>query len=518
MSWQGGQDMGFGVCGMNFLTGGALITALGGFAVAGWSYVKLALAKLAGLVIVKAEFTGLSAGYVLGDILTRYGPPKFRERVYGLVADYDRELTYCRYFATEELDAKSLFFCRGLRSLFVVPLRSTADKDKDPGSLSVSKGIVITGLRGMIDLEELIQRAGIQATRCYRESTQQMAAVRRFRVERIPGGTEDGHPVTSASLPWYKLPTRRLIGVNPNSVGYIPAQAGSMLNSLAFPVEIDVLEADIRRWMASKAWHHERNLPWKRGVGIHGKPGGGKTSFIRALAADCDMPIFVFSLAELNNTEFLSGWAKLKHYTPCIALFEDFDTVFDKRTNISPQSGLSVSRFPQRGSGSASVSPSGSPTSSDSQTDAKWTSSGFDLPVQFDTLLNCIDGADRSISDGILTVITTNRIERLDPALGGPDDSGRIRPRPGRIDRVIEFKEISREGKRKILNRIAAGLPRVLADFHRELDDCLDPLEMPAVYEFRVSQAALEAYMAGEVEEESDSEIASLALHAWATG
>ena len=39
-------------------------------------------------------------------------------------------------------------------------------------------------------------------------------------------------------------------------------------------------------------------------------------------------------------------------------------------------------------------------------------------PLTFDCLLNCLDGVERS--DGIFTIITTNDIAKVDPALGHP--------------------------------------------------------------------------------------------------
>jgi len=39
-------------------------------------------------------------------------------------------------------------------------------------------------------------------------------------------------------------------------------------------------------------------------------------------------------------------------------------------------------------------------------------------PLTFDCLLNCLDGVERA--DGIFTVITTNDLSKIDPALGLP--------------------------------------------------------------------------------------------------
>ena len=39
-------------------------------------------------------------------------------------------------------------------------------------------------------------------------------------------------------------------------------------------------------------------------------------------------------------------------------------------------------------------------------------------PLTFDCLLNCLDGVERT--DGIFTIISTNDISKVDPALGQP--------------------------------------------------------------------------------------------------
>lgn len=71
---------------------------------------------------------------------------------------------------------------------------------------------------------------------------------------------------------------------------------------------------------------------------FHGKiylpPGTGKTAIARAIAEDLDMPLFVYALGQLLNEELEKSWAEIQAHIPCIALFEDFDNVFEGRQNI----------------------------------------------------------------------------------------------------------------------------------------------------------------------------------------
>ena len=48
------------------------------------------------------------------------------------------------------------------------------------------------------------------------------------------------------------------------------------------------------------------------------------------------------------------------------------------------------------------------------------------------------DGIERA--DGLCVVITTNRLEKVDRALGRPDERNIMSTRPGRIDRVLELR------------------------------------------------------------------------------
>lgn len=53
--------------------------------------------------------------------------------------------------------------------------------------------------------------------------------------------------------------------------------------------------------------------------------------------------------------------------------------------------------------------------------------------VSFSALLNVLDGVTRS--KGLITIITTNYVKKLDAAL----------TRPGRVDMIVEFSTISKE-------------------------------------------------------------------------
>lgn len=195
----------------------------------------------------------------------------------------------------------------------------------------------------------------------------------------------------------------------------------STMDQLSLRPELVELVDVIRFWHDSQPWYLERGIPWRLGILGHGKPGTGKTSLIRAVAEQLDMPIHTFDLASMSNQDLQRSWKRMLADAPCIALLEDLDGVFEGRTNITSQPAY----------GSAGLT--------------------------FDTLLKCIDGVERV--DGMLLYVTTNRFETMDEALSGKPnvevaDPDAIPTRPGRIDRVIEFKDLDLDGRIKMAMRI----------------------------------------------------------------
>lgn len=187
-------------------------------------------------------------------------------------------------------------------------------------------------------------------------------------------------------------------------------------NYLALSPEVEGYVEEARAWMAGRAWYRERSIPWRRGWGIFGAPGNGKSSLAKTLGITLDLPIYSLNLGSMNNTEFRKYWEEATNASPAIVLFEDFDNVFHGRTNIIPDSELT-----------------------------------------FDTILNAVSGVQGC--DGVFLIVTTNHIEHLDPALGAP---GVMSSRPGRLDRVFEMKAPDADGRRKIAQRILFDVPEAV--------------------------------------------------------
>lgn len=204
------------------------------------------------------------------------------------------------------------------------------------------------------------------------------------------------------------------VGWNHEDLG-IP-QTSSM-ESMALDDELSAVVKEVRFWYNSKSWFQERSIAWRCGLMLHGAPGTGKTSLSRALAEELDLPVFVFDLASMTNAEFINEWRSALSESPCMVLLEDIDGVFHGRKNVSVKDG--------------------------------------DGGLTFDCLLNSLDGIEKA--EGVLLVVTTNDLDKVDPALGRApelDDVDGMPSRPGRIDRVVEFRKLTEAGLRKVAMRI----------------------------------------------------------------
>jgi hypothetical protein len=216
----------------------------------------------------------------------------------------------------------------------------------------------------------------------------------------------------------------RLLRWDHDDIG--PVLAEDPWEALAFPEQVNDLVAEFGHWLKSEDWYRSRQIPWRMGWLFHGKPGTGKTSLVRAIAQHFDLPVISFDLATFNNGDFVRKWQHLLTQTPCIALFEDFDNVFEKRVN----------KLGEEGGG-----------------------------LTFDCILNCISGIE--LADGVFTVITTNNLASIDEALGVPQEfvQGAVQnqsTRPGRMDRIIELPDLDEACRRKIAERILADCPHFI--------------------------------------------------------
>eukprot|EP00667_Euglena_gracilis_P012132 EG_transcript_12438 len=154
------------------------------------------------------------------------------------------------------------------------------------------------------------------------------------------------------------------------------------------PMESVILEGtkrerlvrDVKHFLSKGDEYNSLGIPYRRGYLLYGPPGCGKSSFIYALAGEVDMAICVLNLSNKYLTDDSLPQLLGSAPEPSIILVEDVDHAFTQHSRIS-LSGL----------------------------------------------LNAIDGV--AAQEGRLLFMTTNHLERLEPAL----------IRPGRVDVQEEF-------------------------------------------------------------------------------
>lgn len=266
-------------------------------------------------------------------------------------------------------------------------------------------------MRGTLDWDQLVVDAAESFDSNHFDKKSQR---KRFRIIRYVGGSANREPTPDDDIekldPWNDGDLE-LVKWRAEDIG-LPAPE-EPLNHLSLGPEALSVIRDVQFWFRNRQWHKERGIPWRRGYLLHGMPGTGKTSLIRAIGEEMDVPIFIFDLASMDNERFLQCWRHSQETTPRIAIFEDFDTVFNLRERTSDHSLSSL--------------------------------------LTFDCILNAIDGIERQ--EGLLLFVTTNRVETIDPALGCPDINGES-TRPGRLDVTVELPGLDYEGRLKMSRRI----------------------------------------------------------------
>mmetsp|Transcript_2968 Transcript_2968/g.8785 ORF Transcript_2968/g.8785 Transcript_2968/m.8785 type:complete len:915 (+) Transcript_2968:45-2789(+) len=194
------------------------------------------------------------------------------------------------------------------------------------------------------------------------------------------------------------------------------------------------LVADARDFLQAAEWYQAVGIPYRRGYLLHGPPGCGKTSFCQALAGELRLDVCMLTLTNknLNDNKLAES---LRDAPPnSIVLLEDVDAVFVDRTAAAASASESTG-------------------------------------VTFSGLLNAIDGV--ASQEGRLFFMTTNHLDKLDPAL----------VRPGRCDVKVELRRASHKQAALLFERF---YPEAKAHA---------PVFANALPEFELSMAQLQGFL-----------------------
>jgi hypothetical protein len=471
----------------NILAGGALVGLLAGF----WDKIKAIAWRIINLVIQQVEVPSEPAHNALVAYLVEHFPrSRFYDRMYGAIYEHHRD-GRLGLVPFEQFGNRSIVFWNRWKPFVFTNAqesraRSRRGNNNNSDENTAKVHCTITFLRGTIDIESILKGAcARQNELAWSTACEEERGRNRFVIHHVPPREEedDNNSYDSSGLPWYRQKSYRLLAHSPDQLGKAPICNGSALDNLIFPQKVKDLIREIELWRASRDWYRERAIPWKRGWLLYGPPGTGKTALARAFAEDMNMPIYCYNLAEMSNRELIKAWTEMQRNVPCIALIEDIDNVFHGRENVARKNQPlpMIFQMPQQNNAG----------------DGDRGSRGQGPPLTFDCLLNCLDGVERA--DGIFTIITTNDIGKVDPALGQPrtlpDGSVEfISTRPGRVDKAVELTYMEPDDKKRLAARILADSPAEHRQMLEFIDRFPDLRETPAQFQERCAQVALAGF------------------------
>lgn len=412
-----------------------------------WKFVSLAIARS-----IVAPTISIQVGNYFWRNFKR---SPFGEHTYSSRIEYVKPKKRVQRVAFEIFGKDTVIFWKGIWPIMVKYHRQNNSSNSHEMEIS---GLIITSIRGTFDIESVIIECLEHSNELGVSDAFDNKDKDRFYVSYFHGSNGINKEITTIGKAPYQSDSAveqdsgtRFLKWKHDELGEEKKPGDTAFSHLAFPSEIEEIKTDIIRWKLNRDWYFEKIIPWRRGWCLTGKPGTGKSSLVKALAQSNKLPLYVFDVGSMDNTEFGSYWERSLNNSPCMVLIEDIDAVFCGRENILGKNGGGLT---------------------------------------FDFLLNTLSGVCNA--EGIFLVITTNHPEHLDPALGNPKESlatVSLSTRPGRIDRMLHLSNPDEQCRRKIANRILSDCPNEI-----EQSVLAGSKDSGAQFQERCSQIALKHF------------------------
>lgn len=456
---------------MNFsaFTSGAGFAAVGAGIMAVWGYIRTALGYITNIVIGRVIVKYEAGEAVMSFCFNKGIRSPLGLRVFGGTDMYVHPKRWSETVGYENMSSEP-FVLRYKGQFALIGMTTDGGKGggtaRNIGSWDISNTMTISYIRGFFKAEAFVSEA-IEYYNAQNRQNNGGPKISRFRVIRYSAEgrheSDESPEVASASGAAGRTPKSdgmvermimtgacRLLKWKREDLQMQPEDGQTPFTGYPFPDTVAEGISEIERWRANEKWFRSKSIPWRLGWLLYGPPGTGKSTLVRALGMTFNMPVYAFDLNGMANSEFSKRWDGVLSNTPCIALMEDFDTIFNGREYVG---GKSIAKE----------------------------------HITFDCVLNNISGV--KAADGVFLIVTTNKVESIDAALGIPDKKTGRSSRPGRIDRAI-YLGIMKPPQREMLAR------HILADFPHLVEQTVKDGEgeTPAQFQARCADLALSQF------------------------
>jgi SpoVK/Ycf46/Vps4 family AAA+-type ATPase len=256
---------------------------------------------------------------------------------------------------------------------------------------------------------------------------------------------------------------------------------------------------EFKNFIKLEKLYREIQVPFRKGLLFHGPPGTGKTSLVKALSYEFQLPIYLININDdsINDDSIVSILNELGGGMK-ILLFEDIDSAFSQKEIVKIQSRIQYSNKHGNKYGNKHDNKHGNKHGNKHNIHNSNSSKSFkmkkgqdnslfemenDKPneneesdddisnynhnnhnnsnqkcLTYSGLLNALDGV-MSSHHGVITIMTTNYIEKLGPAF----------LRPGRIDRKFNLIECNKDQIERMVKSYVDKRLKIINDKDEQL-------------------------------------------------